>query len=1110
MNTGNPDEVRQRIRVVDRTIELLQQINRRLTGDLVENDLKVLHTAPSIAVIGLVSRGKSTLVNRLLGAEVQPTGPNPVTFGCGFFRKGEPRAVGIRADGARVGLPTDPDGFRHAARRHEGQDAVDFEYSWGFRLPDDVILIDTKGLDEVGADFGSHLDEMERSWAAQGAVYAFLVTAVPPGASARDVLLYRALHDHFDGRVTVVVKQVDSSLTLEELEEAATVWRSHGSDTMVIPDVTPSSDTPWGSGPLAGIERRMADIWARGDEFKRLSLRRVERELVSLAERTLPVPAESRDGASLRSAYQRLIADPNLLGEVRDVIVERLIIDYAKFRQEISDLDSLREGFVMEGLGSTHARSLVHAAVRPRSALRRNESLSAVVQFLSSNGSALARQLINNIEVSNPQEFTALTVLLDSDPALMRRHPSLLAGADAFVRTVGSEAQLVGLLRAGGDCAAIAVTRQLIDIWELSLDGRALDLKGMAVLHTALQAHDHHLRLNHPSIDQHLYRLFGRLDQIKNHWGSELTVEHHRNLQAGRYRPFAINRMSRTPFDDYNVFADRVETLLMRLRVLGPYLGVRYGSDLRDLDDALGFTGPRQRWLRNAIRASRFDIDNRESVTIAYRWAMGATALAALIALANESMTGGIFFGLVSLVVAGRLLSNSRRGVIAVRSFDETKEHRTFSEEVSRYWLTNLALVIVSAVMAPVLGSLVSAAREDRPETVIPVAESVVQTEPPPPVTEPPETTAPEVVTTFLRPQIDSAELTIDQFQDGRGGTLQTVDRVPGTSRTLSYVFVLAEMRTDLPDVMPAEACWVNDSDPAQARGCADVKLIRFAQVTDRTAFGVQVDLSDGVSPGVNRLRIVPSSVGGEIFSISTLFVSVQQQTASTTTTVPPSVGTSLSAEGMAYATAMAEWSSAGFERMMYLSSPGSPAWKYGYHLREGRKSELQSGRRDGNRVSTRVDTSGVRVCVTSSCDLRLSDFVTGYDGISSFNVNGRSIAESVIANSGEGAWICGRFGACATLRSLSWFTSRAYGTIEVRVLDPNAAYAKKGAIRLVASSGTSVSYIGGTTPDAGPGSNAHYSVAFAIREAPFGGEIRVKLRTALGLETLVLPTTQG
>jgi hypothetical protein len=206
----------------------------------------------------------------------------------------------------------------------------------------------------------------------------------------------------------------------------------------------------------------------------------------------------------------------------------------------------------------------------------------------------------------------------------------------------------------------------------------------------------------------------------------------------------------------------------------------------------------------------------------------------------------------------------------------------------------------------------------------------------------------------------------------------------------------------------------------------------------------------------------------------------------------------------------MAEWSSAGFERMMYLSSPGSPAWKYGYHLREGRKSELQSGRRDGNRVSTRVDTSGVRVCVTSSCDLRLSDFVTGYDGISSFNVNGRSIAESVIANSGEGSWVCGRFGACVILRSLSWFTSRAYGTIEVRVLDPSGAYAKKGAIRLVTSSGTSVSYIGGTTPDAGLGSNAHYSVAFAIREAPFGGEIRVKLRTALGLETLVLPTTQG
>jgi len=455
-------------------------------------------------------------------------------------------------------------------------------------------------------------------------------------------------------------------------------------------------------------------------------------------------------------------------------------------------------------------------------------------------------------------------------------------------------------------------------------------------------------------------------------------------------------------------------------------------------------------------------------------------------------------------------LSTSQRGVFPVRSFDETVEHRSFSEEVSRYWLTNIALVVASAAIASGTGVFVSAAPEASRETITPATEAVVPTEPPPPVTEPPETTAPEVVATIVRPQIDSSELSIDQFQDGRGGTVQTVERIPGITRALSYVFVLAEMRTDLPDVIPAQACWVNDTDPTQARGCSEVKLIRFAQVSDKTAFGVQVDVSDGVSPGVNRLRIVPTSVGGEIFSINTLFVSVQQQVVSTTTTFISSGETSLSADGLAYATAMAEWSSAGFERMMYLSSPGSPAWKYGYHLREGRKSEIQSGRRDGNRVRTKVDPSGISVCVTSSCDLRLSDFVVGYDGISSFNVNGRSISESVVANSDENSWICGRYDACAILRSLSWFTSRAYATIEVRISDPSAVYAKKGAIRLVAGSGASVSYIGGTTPDASLVSNAHYSVAFAIREAPFGGEIRVKLRTALGLETLTLLTAQG
>lgn len=108
--------------------------------------------------------------------------------------------------------------------------------------------------------------------------------------------------------------------------------------------------------------------------------------------------------------------------------------------------------------------------------------------------------------------------------------------------------------------------------------------------------------------------------------------------------------------------------------------------------------------------------------------------------------------------------------------------------------------------------------------------------------------------------------------------------------------------------------------------------------------------------------------------------------------------------------------------------------------------------------------------------------------------------------NSSDSSWTCGENGACAVLRSVNWFGAKAYATIKVGLRDGAAEYAMKGTVRMFLPSGGPVAFSAGTTPNATSSKSAHYSVAFTTRESPFGGSVKVKLRTVLGLSTLELP----
>jgi ribosome biogenesis GTPase A len=105
-----------------------------------------------IAVVGEFKRGKSTLVNALLGEAVVPTGVLPLTSVATELAYGDPGAVVEFLDGRRVTVPTERFG-EYATEagnpgNHKGVARVEVRGQWPL-LDAGVVLVDTPGVGSV-------------------------------------------------------------------------------------------------------------------------------------------------------------------------------------------------------------------------------------------------------------------------------------------------------------------------------------------------------------------------------------------------------------------------------------------------------------------------------------------------------------------------------------------------------------------------------------------------------------------------------------------------------------------------------------------------------------------------------------------------------------------------------------------------------------------------------------------------------------------------------------------------------------------------------------------------------------------------------------------------
>jgi GTPase Era involved in 16S rRNA processing len=240
----------------------------------IEDRYKAFTGGEGIAIIGLLKRGKSTILNSIIGENVSPTGVAPETWCAVHISSGTPEAHFLDLRDNPQPLPHSPREFQRAVSRNGVVPSTTESVAirGHFRLPNDLTLVDTPGINEQDENVANWIERLDRSWRKNGAIGAVLVTSYPPGVSRNDLLLFEKMRRHFGQSICVVMKGVDSSLSAEDLNQAAQVWRDLNVEPIQILDSRTASNSAWGEGPYALLEQAITSLNSQSpDELEKVA-----------------------------------------------------------------------------------------------------------------------------------------------------------------------------------------------------------------------------------------------------------------------------------------------------------------------------------------------------------------------------------------------------------------------------------------------------------------------------------------------------------------------------------------------------------------------------------------------------------------------------------------------------------------------------------------------------------------------------------------------------------------------------------------------------------------------------------------------------------------------
>ncbi len=456
------------------SLQFLEKLGIDTKDAQVLDDLKLLRSPPSIVFVGLINRGKSSLINQIIGAEVLPTGINPETFACTILQTSqiEPFLSYAKLADQTVESFSDKSEFvEHVSRKKSNLKFQEAHVRFKCRLPDGFALIDTPGCNDISVDYEKELTALEQTWQKHGAMAGVLVSSVPPGVSGQDVKLLHALKRRFGSRVAVVLKQTQSSLTFEDLENAAGVWLQHGVTAIIISDDSAPNGVEWGSGRLSELENTLSLMWNDGGSAKleaseRLAvyLERQGREILQLSSIFTPGSEAARD------LVLGAMDSSSLANSIKKLANEKTVIDYESesvTNREIKKFDQVSLAIEVAIRGSKIAKrrllsmvagevghsSLQHGDLVAQLVMRNSDALNAIVmEYTPSGGDFSLCELRRGIN-SLPSDSRARAVAL------------LKHGVNRLIKDTSSEERMTRIAENFGSFYPKEVLSNFVRIW---------------------------------------------------------------------------------------------------------------------------------------------------------------------------------------------------------------------------------------------------------------------------------------------------------------------------------------------------------------------------------------------------------------------------------------------------------------------------------------------------------------------------------------------------------------------------------------------------------------------------------------------------------------------
>jgi GTP-binding protein EngB required for normal cell division len=285
-------------------LDLLPVDQRRLAEEAAD---KLADSVVYVAVVGEFKRGKSSLINALLGDEVLPTGVTPVTAAPTLVRFGEvPRATVRLSDDTEIpiGVAELPDYITEAGNPRNGRGVrevvVEYPSSW---LGPGIVLADTPGTGSVHA----HNTQSTVAFLPRVDVALMVLSVSAPLSEAEGRLLTAV--GETAARAAICLSKVDL-LSPDELAEsldfvAAQIEALTGGISMPIFPVSARAAARSDDGGLAAVRRFLSDVIVdERDQVVRARARKVAGGLVSLADGAIQLEraAASRPEEEARTA----------------------------------------------------------------------------------------------------------------------------------------------------------------------------------------------------------------------------------------------------------------------------------------------------------------------------------------------------------------------------------------------------------------------------------------------------------------------------------------------------------------------------------------------------------------------------------------------------------------------------------------------------------------------------------------------------------------------------------------------------------------------------------------------------------------------------------------